>query len=315
MSIQWFPGHMHSTRKAIGERIKTGIDVVIELLDARLPGSSANPMLAAMTAGKPSLKLLNKQDLADPAVTARWLDHYNAQTDTRALAFDATETAPAQRLQTACRELAPNRGGMAKPLRVLICGIPNVGKSTLINALLGKRAAKTGDEAGITRQEQRLTLAKDFYLFDTPGVLWPKIAIPESGNRLAATGAIGRNAYDEEVVVLPLLDYLRDHYPEALVARYRIEDPRELDDDELLVAIARKRGAVMSGGRIHRQKASELVLTDLRSGILGRISLETPEEFTAWRLTAEQADAAREAERERLKALRRPQRGLPENAS
>ena len=163
MAIQWFPGHMHLTRKAIGERIKD-IDVVIEMLDARLPGSSANPMLAELIAGKPGLKILSKQDLADPAQTAAWLAHYNALPDVSALGLDTSMTQPAKALTDACRQLAPKRGGMVKPMRVLICGIPNVGKSTLINTLTGKRAAKTGDEAGVTKLEQRISLADDFYL-------------------------------------------------------------------------------------------------------------------------------------------------------
>ena len=161
MAIQWFPGHMHLTRKAIGERIRE-IDVVIELLDARLPGSSANPMLAELTRGKPALKVLNKQDLADPARTADWLAHYNALPGVRALPLDAGMTTPARALVDACHQLAPLRGGMAKPMRVLICGIPNVGKSTMINTIKGKRAAKTGDEAGVTKAEQRITIADDF---------------------------------------------------------------------------------------------------------------------------------------------------------
>ena len=158
MAIQWFPGHMNSTKKAIVDRVKD-IDVVIELLDARLPGSSANPLLAELTRGKPTLKVLNKQDLADAERTLLWLAHYNALPATRALGLDASITAPAQRLIDACRALAPLRGGMAKPLRVLICGIPNVGKSTLINTLAGRRATKTGDEPGITKLEQKIVLA------------------------------------------------------------------------------------------------------------------------------------------------------------
>jgi ribosome biogenesis GTPase A len=180
---------MNSTRYAIKERMKAGLDVVIELLDARLPGSSRNPLLAQLTEGKPSLKLLNKQDLADPARTADWLAHYNALPETRAIGLDASVTAPAKALMSACRELAPLRGGMAKPLRVLICGIPNVGKSTLINTLMGKRATKTGDEPGITKVEQKLVLENDFYLFDTPGMLWSKITVPQTGFNLAASGA------------------------------------------------------------------------------------------------------------------------------
>ena len=189
MSIQWFPGHMHTTRKAIAERLPD-IDVVIELLDARLPGSSANSLLAEMTQGKPALKVLNKQDLADPELTEQWLAHYRAQPGTQAIGLDASVAAPAKALVTECRALVPKRGGMVKPVRVLICGIPNVGKSTLVNTLNGQRAAKTGDEPGITKMEQKIVLANDFYLFDTPGMLWPRIAIEQSGYHLAALSLI-----------------------------------------------------------------------------------------------------------------------------
>ena len=193
MAIQWFPGHMHLTRKAIAERIKD-IDAVIELLDARLPGSSANPLLSELTGGRPSLKVLNKQDVADPALTAAWLAHYNGLPGTRAIGLDASVAAPARALIDACHALAPNRGGLAKPMRVLICGVPNVGKSTLINTLTGRKAAKTGDEAGITKAEQRITLADDFYLYDTPGMLWPRITVAQSGYFLAASGGSGEFA-------------------------------------------------------------------------------------------------------------------------
>ncbi|MGM9513555.1 ribosome biogenesis GTPase YlqF [Roseateles sp. DB2] len=306
MAIQWFPGHMHATRKAIKERMKQGIDVVIELVDARLPGSSANPLLASLTDGKPSLKLLNKQDLADPARTQLWLDHYNAQPGTRAMPLDAGNKAPAKALVAACRELAPLRGGMSKPLRILICGIPNVGKSTLINTLVGKKSAKTGDEPGITKVEQRIVLDQDAYLFDTPGMLWPRINIPESGYKLAASGAVGRNALDEEEVALELLDYLRVHYAPLLQARYKLEGAVEtLKDDALLEAIGRKRGAVLGGGRVNMQKAAEILMYDFRQGVLGRISLETPEEFKAWAAAAAIADAERERLAQEKKAQRK----------
>ncbi len=303
MAIQWFPGHMNVTKKAISDRMKE-IDVVIELLDARLPGSSANPMLAQLTGTRRKLKVLNKQDLADPARTEAWLAWYNAQEGTRAIALDASDKAPAQRLIQACRDLVPNRGGMDKPVRVLICGVPNVGKSTLMNTLVGKKAAKTGDEAGITRIEQRINLASDFYLFDTPGMLWPKISVERSGDHLAASGAVGRNAYDEEEVALELLRSLKGPYPDLLAARYKLDDVAAIPtqhDDELLELIARKRGAVMSGGRVNLTKAAEIVLNDYRSAVLGRITLETPEEFEVWWAEGE----ALEAERQRKKALRK----------
>ena len=297
MAIQWFPGHMHLTRKAIGERIKD-IDVVIEMLDARLPGSSANPMLAELIKTKPGLKVLSKQDLADPARTALWLDHYNAMPGVRAIGLDTSMTSPAKALIEACQQLAPLRGGMVKPMRVLICGIPNVGKSTLINTLKGKRAAKTGDEAGVTKMEQRITLADDFYLYDTPGVLWPRIIVAQSGYNLAASGAIGINAFDDEEVALELLNYLIPNYPEALTARYKITDVAGRTDEEMLDAIGRQRGAIQSGGRVNTTKAADIVIHDFRSAALGRITLETPDEFAGWLALGEQADAERAVRKE-----------------
>ena len=302
--IQWFPGHMHLTQKAIAERIKA-IDVVIELLDARLPGSSANPMLATLTQGKPALKVLNKQDLADPDRTALWLAHYNALPGTRAIALDASMTAPAKALIKACFELAPNRGGMVKPMRVLICGIPNVGKSTLINTLTGKRAAKTGDEAGVTKIEQRISLADDFYLYDTPGVLWPRIIVAKSGYNLAASGAVGRNAFDEQEVALELLDYLKTHYPQLLEARFKLEGAAALSDEQLLEAIGRKRGALQGGKQVNLQKAAEIVIYDFRASVLGRITLETPEEFAQWLAAGQTLDAQRQLKKDAIELDRK----------
>ena len=296
---------MHLTRKLIAERIKD-IDVVIEVLDARMPGSSANPALAELTGHKPTLKIINKQDMADASATRLWVDWYEAQHDTKALPLDASEPAPAKRLIEACRQLAPNRGGMAKPMRVLICGVPNVGKSTLINSMTDKRQAKTGDEAGVTKDEQRIVLDDDFYLWDTPGMLWPKIIVPQSGYNLAACGSVGRNAYDDELVALELLLYLQKNYARMLDERYKLGmDDAEiaaLHDDELLGLIGKKRGAVMSGGRINMQKAAELVITDYRTQMIGRITLETPTEFEAWRAAGEEAEAlakAKKAEHEK----------------
>lgn len=301
MAIQWFPGHMHLTRQAIMERIKE-IDVVIEVLDARLPGSSANPLLQEMTGHKPRLKILNKQDMADPARTKDWMDWYNAQSETRAIALDASEAAPTKRLIEQCKLLAPNRGGMAKPMRVLICGVPNVGKSTLINSMSSKTQAKTGNEAGVTKLEQRIVLADDFYLWDTPGMLWPRIIVEKSGYNLAASGAVGRNAYDEELVALELLLYLQKNYAPMLEARYKLgidaQEIAALHDDELLTLIGKKRGAVMSGGRVNLQKAAELVLTDFRDVSIGRITLETPAEFEVWLAEGQQKDAERQARKD-----------------
>ncbi|MCU0762016.1 MAG: ribosome biogenesis GTPase YlqF [Hydrogenophaga sp.] len=310
MTIQWFPGHMHLTRKAIAERVKD-IDVVIEMLDARLPGSSANPLLSELTGHKPTLKVVNKQDMADPARTTLWLAHYNAQPATRAIALDASVSAPARAIINACFELAPNRGGMVKPMRVLICGIPNVGKSTLINTLAGKRATKTGDEAGVTRNEQRIALADDFYLFDTPGMLWPRIVVPESGFNLAASGAVGRNAYDDQEVALELLAKLKADYPTLLEARYKLglapQAISDLPEEDLMAAIARKRGALAAGGTVNWQKVAELVIADFRAVHIGRVTLETPEQFGHWLAAGLKADAAR-SERKQARAEQPPKR-------
>lgn len=308
MSIQWFPGHMRATLRALSERLKT-IDVVIELLDARLPGSSANPLLAELIAGKPTLKVLNKEDLADPARTAPWLQYYAARQATRAIALHAQMAALARVLVAECRRLAPHRGGMAKPLRVLIAGIPNVGKSTLMNTLLGRRVAQAADEPGVTRREQRVALADDVYLFDTPGLLWPKIVAPDSGWRLAASGAIGRNAYDEEDVALALLRQLQTDHPDRLQARYRLPgtaaEVAAQPAHELLQAIGRRRGALLPGGQVDPHKAAEAVLGDFRSGALGRVTLETPQAFEAWMAAAHAAEVQRQAERAADRASRR----------
>ena len=306
MAIQWFPGHMHLTKQVITERIKA-IDVVIELLDARLPGSSANPMLAQLTASRPTLKVLNKQDMADPVRTESWLTHYNSQPGTRAIALDSSDTATAQRLIASCRDLAPLRGGMVKPMRVLICGIPNVGKSTLINSLVGKRAAKAADEAGVTKAEQRISLADDFYLYDTPGMLWPRIIVAKSGYNLAASGAVGRNAFDDEEVALELLDYLKHPYAPRLQARYKLADVAQvsgMSDDQLLGEIGRKRGALQSGGRVNMQKAAELVINDFRTGQLGRMTLETPQEFALWLAAGQKLDAERQVKKDAIELNR-----------
>lgn len=296
MAIQWFPGHMHLTRKAIAERVKE-TDVVIEVLDARLPGSSANPLLAELTGHRPSLKILNKEDLADPARTQQWLDHYNAVPGTRAIALQAHAGGAAQQLIPACHALAPGRGGLAKPMRVLICGVPNAGKSTLINTLSNKKHAKAADEAGITKTEQRITLADDFYLYDTPGLLWPRIIVARSGFNLAASGAVGRNAYDEEEVALELLDYLRRNYAPLLEARFKLAGVADMKDEEVLEAVGRQRGALLAKGRINTQKAAEIVIGEFRGAVLGRITLETPEEFAQWLSQGQQLDAERLAKK------------------
>ena len=304
---------MNKAKKAISDRLKS-VDMVIEMLDARLPASSENPLLAQLSKGKPKLKILNKQDLADPERTAVWLDYFNSREQTNAIALDSSEKSAAPKITAACRALVPNRKGIDKPLRVLICGIPNVGKSTLINGMVGKKSAKTGNEPGITKAEQRLFLADDFWLYDTPGMLWPKIIVEQSGYNLAASGAVGRNALDEEEVALELLDYLRRHYLPLLQARYAADkDPSShWDDTSWLEWIARKRGALLGGGRVNYQKAAENVLTDFREGAIGRITLETPRQWEEWLKAARKKEAELKAEREARKAARSGQENREE---
>ena len=304
MAIQWFPGHMNVTKQAISDRIKD-IDVVVELLDARLPGSSANPMLAELTSSKPALKVLNKQDLADPERTALWLAHYNALPNTRAIPMAATDAAPAKALAKACKELAPLRGGMIKPLRVLICGIPNVGKSTLINTMTGRKFTKTGDEAGVTKIEQRITLADDFFLYDTPGMLWPRIIVEKSGYNLAASGAVGRNAFQEEDVALELIDYLISNYPAQLEARYKLDSVAGKTDEQVLEAIGIKRGALLGKGKVNLQKAAEIVIFDFRTCSIGNITLETPVEFAQWLAIGQTIDAQRQVKKDAIELDRK----------
>ena len=304
---------MNKAKKAIADRLKS-VDMVIEMLDARLPASSENPLLAQLSKGKPKLKILNKQDLADPERTAVWLDYFNSREQTNAIALDSSEKSAAPKITAACRALVPNRKGIDKPLRVLICGIPNVGKSTLINGMVGKKSAKMGNEPGITKAEQRLFLADDFWLYDTPGMLWPKIIVEQSGYNLAASGAVGRNALDEEEVALELLDYLRRHYLPLLQARYAADkDPSShWDDTSWLEWIARKRGALLGGGRVNYQKAAENVLTDFREGVIGRITLETPRQWEEWLKAARKKEVELKAAREVRKAARSGQENREE---
>ncbi|OGS91514.1 MAG: ribosome biogenesis GTPase YlqF [Gallionellales bacterium GWA2_60_18] len=279
MAIQWFPGHMNSARKKAAETMEF-IDVIIEVLDARAPEASRNPMIEELRQHRqrPSLKLLNKADLADPAVTQAWLEHYNRQPGVRAVALSCKSIGDAARVPKLCLPLAPHRGTPLKPLRMMIMGIPNVGKSTLMNVLLKRRIAKVGDEPAVTKSQQSHDINDHMTLTDSPGLMWPKIDHPEDGLMLAAIHAIGRNAVIEEEVAEFLADILLARYPAQLAARFSI-DTTGLDGIGMLEAIARKRGCLRQGkgGEPDMEKAASILLTDYRSGKLGRISLETPE--------------------------------------
>lgn len=276
MPIQWFPGHMNSARRQAAEAMAR-VDVVIEVVDARLPEASSNPLIAELRVARnrPCLKVLNKSDLADPAVTAQWLAYYGRQPGVRAIGLCCRKPAEVARVPALCQQLAPHRDDGTKPLRMMIMGIPNVGKSTLMNALLGRKVAKVGDEPAVTKQQQTLELGGHRRLTDTPGLMWPKIDHDLDGFMLAASHAIGRNAVIDEEVAAVLGDLLLARYPRLIEVRYGIAGPE--DGIALVEAVAAKRGCRQRGGAPDLEKAAQILLGDYRSGALGRISLETPE--------------------------------------
>lgn len=279
MTIQWFPSHMNAARKEAAKTM-AAIDVVIELLDARIPETSGNPLIRELRLQRrrPCLKVLNKVDLADPAVTQAWLEYYNRQPDVKAVALSCQHAGQAAKLPGLCLQLAPHRNSIVKPLRMMILGIPNVGKSTLMNRLLNRRIQKVGGEPAVTKHLQRHVLNDRMTLTDSPGLLWPKIELPVVGLMLAAIQAIGANAFNNEEVGEFLAAILLARYPAPLTARYGIA-VKGLDVAGLLEAIAIKRGCLRkgTGGEPDREMAARMLLADYRDGKLGRTTLETPE--------------------------------------
>ena len=276
MSIQWFPGHMTAAKKKAEEALETN-DLVIEVLDARIPGSSTNPMIDMIRKGRqrPCLKILNKSDLADPKITKDWLDYFNAMPKTKAISISAKSKGDIKKILPLCAKLAPHRNSSIKPLRMLIMGVPNVGKSTIINAIHYKKIAKVGNEPAVTKQQQRIIINASMILTDTPGMMWPKISNAIDGYYLAASHTIGINAYDEVDTALFLFNTIKDNYSNLLVKKYKIDQPFPQDEDFLLM-LAKKRGFIIKGGEMDIYKAATTLLNDYRQGILGSISLESP---------------------------------------
>ena len=278
MAIQWFPGHMTTARKKAAETMAQ-IDVVVEVLDARLPEAGSNPMIHELRTHRQRacLKLLNKADLADPEATRAWIDYFNKQPGVLAVAISAKKPADVAKLPALAQKLAPHRDDTFKPLRLMIMGIPNVGKSTLLNAMVKRRVAAVGDEPAVTKSQQRINLSPRLTLVDTPGMTWPKIEHDSDGFMLAASHAIGRNAVIDEEVAMFLAGILLERYPALLKARYGFSLDG-LDAPGVLEAVAKKRGCILKGrgGELDLEKAAMILLTDYRTGTLGRISLETP---------------------------------------
>ncbi len=281
MTIQWFPGHMAKARREVEEKLKL-VDFVMELVDARAPLSSQNPMLQQVLQNKPKMVVLMKKDLADSRETDRWISHFKDQ-NIQAVAINVNDKADLKRVIQLGKELGQakmeklrKKGIQPRPARAMIIGIPNVGKSSLINRLANKKIAKTGDKPGVTKQQLWIKVKKDFELLDTPGILWPKFEDEIVGYRLAAIGTIKDQLLSLQDIVAFVIKYMQEHYPRQLKERYAIDADME-DMWEIFVSIGKQRGALESGGNVNFEKVSDLVIGDLRTGKLGDITLETPE--------------------------------------
>jgi len=278
MSVQWFPGHMTKAKKEFEKNLKHN-DLVIEVVDARLPQSSENPMLNQIIKhrGKPHLKLLNKSDIADPKITSQWLKYYSQRANTLSLSVSAKNKKNKLAIKEACFSLVPHRGTSIKPVRAIIIGIPNVGKSSLINLLTQRKIAKTGDVPAVTQMQQRIIVDDDFVLTDTPGLMWHKIEDEMQGNYLAASNIIGINAYDETEAALYLLDCLKASYATELMTRYDL-DPKEIaqPSEQIIEMIAEKKRMLLKGSQPDLKKAAMTILQDYRHQKIGMISLEKP---------------------------------------
>lgn len=287
-SIQWFPGHMAKTRRVMKESLGL-VDIVVELRDARIPKSSRNPEIEKIVGDKPRLVVFNKADIADPAVTKMWQDYYKNH-GVRTLALDCRSGKGLKELVPAVRETLADllakrraRGMESRPIRMMIVGVPNVGKSSLINRLAGGKKVKVEDRPGVTRGKQWVRLENGIELLDMPGVLWPKFDDKQVGERLAYTGAIKDDVYDLEWVAMRFLALLRERYPQLLEERFKVtaEESADLEPYDLLELVGRKRGMMMSGGVVNTERAAITVLDEFRSGKIGRISLERPHTATA----------------------------------
>ena len=283
MNIQWFPGHMTKAQRMIEENLKL-VDAVAEILDARIPGASRNPDIDRLAGDKPRLLLLNRIDLADPAVTARWRRSFEEQ-GFAVLETDAKSGKGVKEFVPAVRRLLAGKlaeyeakGQVGRALRIMILGIPNVGKSTFINKVAGRKAAIAGDKPGVTRGKQWISIDKGLDLLDTPGILWPKFDSQEVGELLAITNAIKADVLDKETLGANFMLRLRDYYPQALTERYKFTPDPAANGFELLEAAGRKRGFLVSGGEVDIERMANTLLGEYHDGKLGRLSLEQPDD-------------------------------------
>ena len=303
MKIQWFPGHMHKASNEIREKLPE-MDLLIEVIDARIPGSSENPMIEAIRKDTPTIKVFNKSDLADPAMTEQWQAYYERDKNIKTLCVTRDQPERIKQIPNLCRKLVSLSDARVKEIHAMIVGIPNVGKSTIINILKERTVAKTGNEAAVTRQQQRIQIDDDVVLFDTPGLLWGNINNEHSGYRLAITGAIKDTAFDSDDAAFYLAETLIKYYPDLLVSRYELDAVPE-SELALIETIGRQRGCLRAGGHIELDKACKILINEYRLGILGRITLENPEDFTQEVTSAERTAAKKEQEKQATKAERK----------
>ena len=282
--IQWFPGHMARARREVTEKLKL-VDIVFELVDARIPQSSSNPMLKDIIQNKPRLVLLNKADIADQTITDEWIDYYMERKQL-ALAVNSHSRSSVQAIVKSSQEILHEkfermraRGRKPRAIRAMIVGIPNVGKSTLINRLAGRNIAKTGNNPGVTKAQQWIKVGKELELLDTPGILWPKFDDEKVGYKLALTGAIKDSILNLQDIALFGLQFLRKRYPDRLKERYQLEQIPE-DIGDLFYQIGEKRGCLMAGGVINEEKTAEIIMKDIRSQKFGLLSMDTPQDHS-----------------------------------
>lgn len=284
MNIQWYPGHMTKTRRMMEEDIKL-VDAVCEILDARIPISSRNPDIDSLCGNKPRMVILNRIDMADPAAVKKWSEYFRAkgmevlQTDCKSRKGISGFVPAVRRLLSEKLQRYAEKGQVGRPLKIMVVGIPNVGKSTFINQIAKRKGAKAENRPGVTRGKQWVNVDEGLLLLDTPGILWPKFDDPQVGIRLAYTGAVKDDVLDVETLGLHLMQMLCIHYPEAVKARYKIEIPDEIDGYALLEQAARKRGFLISGGEVDTERMARVLLDEYRSCKLGCFTLEQPQDY------------------------------------